>query len=85
MLTSFMPTNIGNSPSQHNNAGPTAFTKIVLTGAIAAMVGLALEPGSRTSKAALCGAGVSGLFASSVMVVAGTRNHLNLLLGATLQ
>ena len=46
--------------------------KIVLTGAIAAMVGLALEPGSRTSKAALCGAGVSGLFASSVMVVAGT-------------
>ena len=46
--------------------------KIVLTGAIAAMVGLALEPGSRASKSALGGAGVSGLFASSVMVVAGT-------------
>ena len=51
---------------------PRSLPKIVLTGAIAAMVGLALEPGSRTSKAALCGAGVSGLFASSVMVVAGT-------------
>ena len=26
MLTSFMPTKIGNSPRQHNNAGPTALT-----------------------------------------------------------
>jgi hypothetical protein len=56
----------------------------VLTGALAAMVGLALEPAAGTQKAARVGAGVSGLFASSVMVVAGTRNHLNLLLNAAL-
>ena len=54
---------------------PRSLPKIVLTGAIAAMVGLALEPGSRTPKSARVGAGVSGLFASSVMVVAGTRNR----------
>ncbi|WP_241763194.1 recombinase family protein, partial [Acidiphilium sp. PM] len=41
--------------------------KIVLTGAIAAMVGLALEPAAGTQKAARVGAGVCGLFASSVM------------------
>jgi DNA invertase Pin-like site-specific DNA recombinase len=58
---------------------PRSLPKIVLTGAIAAMVGLALEPGSRTPKAALFGAGVSGLFASSVMVVAGTGNHRELM------
>ena len=58
--------------------------RIVLTGAIAAMVGLALEPDAGTTKAARGGAGVSDLFASSVMVVAGTRNHLNLLLNAAL-
>ncbi|MCF3948967.1 recombinase family protein, partial [Acidiphilium iwatense] len=68
-------------------AAPSALPEIVLTGAIAAMVELALSAdgnsGAKAPKAAGIGAAGSELFRSSVKVVAGTHNQLDLLLGAS--
>ena len=53
---------------------------VELVGEIANMVALALEP--RTNKTASCKAAVPDTYRRSVKVVAGARNHLNLLFDA---